>query len=110
MQTTNSVFMIRSALFFRNEDTASSNYFQRDSHTLDKGYIQQKALVGFNYYVAALRQSGIQVVVIDDVVETQTPNSLFPNNWITTHANGDIILYPMATPNRRRERNPAVIS
>ncbi|KAA8999373.1 amidinotransferase [Affinibrenneria salicis] len=110
MQTTDTVFMVRPALFARNAETARSNAFQQADVRLDRRRIQTQAQEGFDRYAAALTAAGVRVWVFDDRVENETPDSLFPNNWITLHADGRVILYPMEALNRRRERNPALIA
>lgn len=105
MQTTSHLLMIRPVQFTFNTETAVNNAFQ-SVHDSDA---QSKALKEFNDFVYLLGQSGVDVTVIDDTHEPHTPDSIFPNNWISFHADGRIALYPMYAINRRLERKPHVI-
>ncbi|RYE29286.1 MAG: amidinotransferase, partial [Sphingobacteriaceae bacterium] len=93
--------MIRPVNFGFNEQTAASNAFQING---EQSEVQQKALQEFDVFVQLLRQNGVQVKVIDDTPEQHTPDSIFPNNWISFHQNGSVFLYPMQAENRRLER------
>ena len=103
-QTTNSIVMIRPVAFRMNEQTAVNNYYQKVIDGLLPATVNAKAQAEFDAYVEKLRAVGINVIVIDDTVEPDTPDSVFPNNWISFHENGDIALYPMFAENRRLER------
>lgn len=107
MQTTSTILMIRPARFLSNPQTAASNAFQKSN--LEAEQAQQDALIEFDAYVNELRQCGVNVLVIDDTVEPHTPDSIFPNNWISFHADGKVVLYPMEAPNRRLERRNAIL-
>ena len=98
--------MIRPVNFGFNTDTAINNAFQVAGH--EEG-AQEKALQEFNGFVDKLRGAGVDVTVVDDVPEPYTPDSIFPNNWISFHDDGTIVLYPMHAPNRRLERKPHVL-
>lgn len=102
------VLMIRPARFRSNPLTAESNRFQGRSG-LGPDEQQAAALAEFQGLVRALQEAGIDVIVIDDTPEPQTPDSIFPNNWISMHADGRIVLYPMEAENRRTERRADVI-
>ena len=102
------VLMIRPARFESNPLTAESNRFQGRSD-LAPDQQQTAALAEFEGLVRALQEAGIDVIVIDDTPEPQTPDSIFPNNWISMHADGRIVLYPMEAENRRTERRADVI-
>ena len=106
MQTTSHILMIRPVNFSFNAETAVNNAFQRDAG--DAG-AQRQALEEFNGFVALLRDNGVDVTVIDDTPEPYTPDSIFPNNWISFHEQGLICLYPMFAVNRRLERKPGVL-
>jgi hypothetical protein len=106
MQTTNNLLMIRPVDFKFNEQTASNNMFQQDS---DETNVQQKALEEFDSFVLALRKNGIDVTVINDTLQPETPDSIFPNNWISLHEDGTVVLYPMFSENRRLERRQDII-
>ncbi len=100
--------MIRPTRFASNPMTAESNRFQGRS-TASPGEQQLLAVGEFDGLVNVLRSSGISVVVIDDTHEPHTPDSIFPNNWISLHADGRVVLYPMEAENRRTERRTDVI-
>lgn len=106
MQTTSHLLMIRPVHFEFNEQTAVNNSFQVASNDKD---ISGKALEEFDRFVALLTAHGIDVTVVNDSPEPNTPDSIFPNNWISFHANGTVCLYPMFAINRRAERKPQVI-
>lgn len=100
--------MVRPARFESNPETASSNRFQgKTTHAAKEQ--QRLALQQFESLASALRESGIGVVVVDDTREPHTPDSIFPNNWISFHADGRVVLYPMEAENRRTERRMDVI-
>ncbi|CAI8970448.1 citrulline utilization hydrolase CtlX [Pseudomonas donghuensis] len=107
MQTTNTVLMIRPARFAFNPDTALNNRFQQA--LLEPEQAQQKALEEFDGYVDTLRQHGVEVLVVQDTPAPHTPDSIFPNNWWSSHADGSLVLYPMEGQNRRLERNKGVL-
>jgi hypothetical protein len=102
-QTSHSVFMVRPASFGANPETAASNTFQK---TLDlaQSDIRDKAIDEFDAAVSALRNSGVDVIVLEDTLEPVKPDAVFPNNWFSTHTDGTLVLYPMHAPNRRLER------
>jgi hypothetical protein len=107
-QSTNHILMIRPVNFGFNEETATTNAFQnRDA---SKNGVQELALVEFDGLVKLLRENGVDVTVIDDTPEPYTPDSIFPNNWVSFHADGNIFLYPMQAENRRLERREDIIS
>ena len=103
MQITDTVLMIRPVHFRMNEETAVNNYFQEDLD-LRNSEINRRAQEEFDGLVARLREAGVRVVVADDRPEADTPDSIFPNNWVSFHENGTVVLYPMYAENRRRER------
>lgn len=103
-QTAADVLMIRPVAFAGNPQTQPSNSFQqRDAGALDAAN-QAAALREFEGLAAALRRAGVSVHVFDDTVEPHTPDSIFPNNWVSFHADGSVVLYPMLAENRRLER------
>lgn len=108
-QITNTILMIRPVLFRMNEQTVVNNYYQKVLDNLTPETIQLKALQEFDSYVEKLKEIGVQVIVIEDIKETNTPDSIFPNNWISFHENGDIGLYPMFAENRRLERREDIL-
>ncbi|HLI94266.1 MAG TPA: arginine deiminase-related protein, partial [Puia sp.] len=105
MQTTSHILMIRPVNFNFNAETAVNNAFQSAS----TAHPQVEALREFDQFVAILRDNGIDVTVIEDSPAPETPDSIFPNNWVSFHEDGTVCLYPMFAPNRRLERNPAVL-
>ena len=105
MQNTSHLLMIQPVNFGFNAETAVNNTFQKNVG----GNIQQKALQEFNDFVAVLRKNKVDVTIIEDTVEPSTPDSIFPNNWISFHEDGRIFLYPMFAVNRRMERKAQVL-
>lgn len=108
MQTTNSVFLVRPANFGFNVETAVSNVFQNKMSEKEE-VIQSKVLKEFDAFTSTLRSKGVNVFVFDDTPTPVKPDAIFPNNWISLHSNGKVILYPMCTPNRRIERRQDII-
>ncbi len=103
MQITNSILMVRPVNFRMNEQTAVNNYFQEDLD-LRNSVINARAQQEFDAFVDKLREAGVEVIVVEDRVETDTPDSIFPNNWVSFHENGSAVVYPMYAVNRRKER------
>jgi len=108
-QATNNILMIRPVAFRMNEQTAVNNYYQKVLDNMLPETVQAKALAEFDAFVSKLRTVGVNVIVVDDTVEPNTPDSIFPNNWISFHHNGIVALYPMFAPNRRLERREDVL-
>lgn len=107
-QTTNTILMIRPVQFRMNEQTAVNNYFQEDLD-LKNAVINAKAQEEFDAFVDKLQAVGVHVIVVSDNKELDTPDSIFPNNWISFHENGDVALYPMFAENRRKERREDIL-
>jgi len=107
-QITNTILMIRPVAFRMNEETAVNNYFQEDID-LKNSEINTKAQAEFDAFVAKLRAVGVRVIVEHDDLKMDTPDSIFPNNWVSFHENGVVALYPMFAVNRRRERREEVM-
>lgn len=105
-QATANILMVRPVRFGFNEQTAESNAFQEAT---SQEFVQTKALHEFDTMVAGLRKEGVNVLVFEDTPEPFTPDSVFPNNWVSFHENGEVILYPMQAPNRRQERRMDII-
>ena len=103
MQITNTILMIRPVNFRMNEQTAVNNYFMEDMDLKNQS-INEKAQQEFDAFVSVLRSKGVNVIVVDDSKVPDTPDSIFPNNWVSFHANGTVALYPMFAENRRKER------
>lgn len=101
-QYSDTILMIEPVDFRFNTQTAVNNYFQTKPE--DDSTAQEKALKEFRGMVAKLREHGVNVVVLQDTLDPHTPDSIFPNNWISFHENKMIALYPMFAKNRRVER------
>lgn len=108
-QTTNSLLMIRPTAFRMNEQTAGNNYYQKVIDGLLPATVNAKAQQEFDAFVEKLRAVGVDVTVVDDTLTPDTPDSIFPNNWISFHENGDVVLYPMFAENRREERREDIL-
>jgi len=108
-QTTNSILMIRPVAFRMNEQTAVNNYYQKVLDGLLPATVNAKAQLEFDEFVIKLRAAGINVTVVEDTKSPDTPDSIFPNNWISFHENGDVALYPMFAENRREERREDIL-
>lgn len=108
-QTANTVLMIRPVAFRMNEQTTTNNYYQKELSGQLPATINAKAQQEFDGLVGQLQSVGVHVIVVDDTLETDTPDSIFPNNWITFHENGDVVFYPMFAENRRLERREEIL-
>ena len=108
-QTTNSILMIRPIAFRMNEQTAVNNYYQKVLDGLLPATVNAKAQQEFDVFVEKLRAVGVDVTVVDDKENSDTPDSIFPNNWVSLHGNGDVALYPMFAENRRLERREDIL-
>ena len=107
-QITNTILMIRPVQFRMNEQTAVNNYFMEEID-LQNNAINLKAQQEFDTFVDVLRAKGIEVIVIEDTPDPDTPDSIFPNNWISFHTNGTVVIYPMFAENRRKERRDDIL-
>lgn len=107
-QLASTVMMIRPAGFESNPLTAASNRFQGKSSSLPQEQ-HAAALQEFDGLANALRDAGIEVLIVDDTPEPHTPDAIFPNNWISMHADGRVVLYPMEAENRRTERRKDIV-
>ncbi len=108
-QTTNSILMIRPVAFRMNEQTAVNNYYQKVLDGLLPATVNAKAQDEFDTFVEKLRSVGVDVTVVEDTLEPDTPDSIFPNNWISFHQNAEVVLYPMFAENRRAERREDIL-
>ncbi|MFY9307965.1 MAG: arginine deiminase-related protein [Bacteroidia bacterium] len=106
MQATSNIFLVRPSTFAFNTETAASNAFQNPAQY----DVQRKALNEFDGMVNLLKAKGINVFVFDDTPFPSKPDAIFPNNWITLHADGTVVLYPMFAPNRRLERRMDIVN
>lgn len=107
MQTTSNILMVRPAAFAYNAETAVNNAFQMQSNRKD---VQEAAQQEFDAFATLLQQHKINVTIIQDTPAPHTPDSIFPNNWISFHEDGTVVLYPMFAKNRRHERNKNVLN
>lgn len=108
-QITDTILMVRPVNFRMNEQTAVNNYYQKVLDNITPQTVQQQALQEFDAFVKKLQSVGIKVIVVQDTKEPDTPDSIFPNNWISFHESGDVALYPMFAENRRLERREDVL-
>ena len=106
-QSADLLLMIRPASFRKNEETAVNNGYQQDADSGEDTV--ELARREFDGLVDALRAEDIEVAVYEDDAESDTPDALFPNNWVSFHADGRVGLYPMFAVNRRRERREELI-
>jgi len=100
--------MVRPVRFCYNVETAVDNAFMVNN-SADTESTQAKALQEFDNYVSILKEKGVEVAAFDDTLDPHTPDSIFPNNWVSFHTDGTVILYPMKAKNRRLERRPDII-
>ena len=98
--------MVRPSTFRKNEETAGNNHYQKDAEVED---VHDVALSEFDGMVEDLRARGVSVIVVDDDPSTDTPDALFPNNWVRFHSDGRVGLYPMYAPNRRQVRRGDIL-
>lgn len=108
MQITNTILMVRPANFRMNEQTAINNYFQEDID-LKNREINIRAQEEFDAFVKVLKEIGVNVIVVDDTEDSDTPDAVFPNNWVSFHEDGTVALYPMFAENRRKERREDIL-
>lgn len=105
---TTPVWMIRPHAFARNPQTAVTNAFQ--AQDVEQDGVAASARAEFDGFVAALRGVGVPVAVTEDTPEPVTPDAVFPNNWVSFHDDGTVVLYPMLTPNRQHEVRPDAVA
>lgn len=105
---TDTLLMIRPVLFSYNEETAVDNHYQHQNQGVSSEFIQKQALFEFDTFVDKLRSEDINIQVFEDTHDPLTPDSIFPNNWISFH-NTTMVLYPMFAHNRRLERRQDII-
>ncbi len=108
-QAPSSILMIRPDHFGFNHETAASNAFQKSDLLCDKHKVLHAALHEFESFVALLKNHGVDVRVFPSPDKVEAPDAVFPNNWISFHEDGRVILYPMLTENRRIERRPEIV-
>ncbi|MCC5946692.1 MAG: amidinotransferase [Bernardetiaceae bacterium] len=107
---TDTIMMIRPVAFGYNEQTAVNNFYQKNNPDESPEAIQAKALAEFDALVEKLKKAGLRVIIFEDTLEPHTPDSIFPNNWISFHEGGGLIRYPMYAENRRLERRSEIVS
>lgn len=107
MQTTSKLLMVRPAHFAFNEQTAENNLFQQKT---DQTVVADNAIIEFDASVKLLKSNDVDVTVVQDTADPWTPDSIFPNNWFSSHFSGELVLYPMFAENRRLERKQSVIN
>ena len=108
MQTTKNIFLVRPASFYFNNETAGSNAFQNKTIE-NESRIKQKAFSEFDRFANTLKSKGVNVIIFEDTENPKKPDAVFPNNWVSLHADGTMVLYPMCAPNRRLERRQDII-
>ena len=108
-QITNTILMVRPIAFRMNEQTAVNNYYQKVLEDMLPETVNAKAQNEFDAFVKKLEAVGVNVVVVQDTKIPDTPDSIFPNNWVSFHENGTVGLYPMFAKNRRPERREDVL-
>src|SRR5207244_1073486 len=109
-QCASAVLMIRPAAFAYNPETALTNKMQRPAEGAGAGAgIREQARAEFDRLARALESEGVTVCAVEDSAEPPKPDAVFPNNWVSFHADGTLVLYPMQAESRRRERRPEVI-
>jgi hypothetical protein len=109
MQLPVAVVMLRPASFGFNPDTAPSFLFQREITDANRKEIERRARIEFDLLAGRLRDAGVEVIILDDKEELNTPDAVFPNNWVSFHHDGTVVLYPMFAPSRRPERRRDII-
>ena len=105
-QTTDTVLMVSPVAFDYNEETAVNNAFQEEDNQSNTA---EEAREESDAYIKLLEDNGINVIAVEDTKKPHTPDSVFPNNWFSTHDDGTLVLYPMFAENRRLERKPAAL-
>ncbi|HSH66100.1 MAG TPA: arginine deiminase-related protein [Bacteroidia bacterium] len=108
MQATNHILLVQPAHFTFNLETAGSNAFQSELKESQES-VKQKVVLEFEKFASVLESKGVDITVVKDTPFPLKPDAVFPNNWISFHENGTIILYPMFAPNRRLERREDII-
>ncbi|MEL6651440.1 MAG: arginine deiminase-related protein [Bacteroidota bacterium] len=108
-QITSTLFMVRPHSFGFNEETAESNAFMNQDEGHSNKELRQLATEEFDNFVQALREAQINIKVFDDPKKPHTPDAVFPNNWISTHTNGKLFLYPLQAESRRLERREDIV-
>lgn len=108
-QTTNDILMVQPWSFTYNTETAVDNYFQHKSLNQEQSDIQKSALKEYDAYANALSKAGVNIISIEHIDTSNTPDAVFPNNWVSFHQDGGVILYPIYAPNRRLEKRVEIL-
>ena len=108
-QTAGAILMVRPAGFGFNEETAETNIFQTRDENATDDELQELAVAEFDALVEELRAANVDVIVVEDNAEPRTPDAIFPNNWISLHQDGTVVIYPMYAPVRRLERRSDIV-
>jgi hypothetical protein len=101
--------MVRPASFGFNPETASTLLFQREPTETSRRDIERRARIEFDMLASRLSEAGVEIVLVEDMEELHTPDAVFPNNWVSFHHDGTVVLYPMLAPSRRPERRRDII-
>src|SRR5215475_6815919 len=109
MKLPSAIVMVRPASFGFNPDTAPSFMFQREITESNRKEIERRARMEFDLLAGRLRDAGVEVNIVEDKEELNTPDAVFPNNWVSFHHDGTVVLYPMLAPSRRPERRRDII-
>ena len=109
MQLASAVLMVRPVSFGFNPDTAPSFMFQREITDSNRREVERRARMEFDILENRLKEAGVEVIVVEDKEELHTPDAVFPNNWVSFHHDGTVVLYPMMAPSRRPERRRDII-
>src|SRR5262249_26872060 len=109
MQLPKAVVLVRPASFGFNPDTAPSFLFQREITDSNRREIERRARMEFDLLESRLKDAGVDVIIVEDKEELKTPDAVFPNNWVSFHHDGSVVLYPMMAPSRRPERRRDII-
>src|SRR5438132_11183051 len=109
MQIPAAVAMVRPASFGFNPDTAPSFLFQREITDANRREIERRARIEFDLLAGRLLDAGVEVIIAEDKEDLLTPDAVFPNNWVSFHHDGTVVLYPMLAPSRRPERRRDII-
>lgn len=107
-QITDTILMIRPVAYRMNEQTAVNNYFMQETK-LSEHEVTAQAQAEFDAFTKKLKAVGVNVIIVEDREEQDTPDSIFPNNWVSFHQSGNVGIYPMFAKNRRRERREDIL-
>jgi len=109
VQLPTAIVMVRPASFGFNPETAATILFQREPTETSRRDIERRARIEFDMLAGRLREAGVEIILVEDMEELHTPDAVFPNNWVSFHHDGTVVLYPMLAPSRRAERRRDII-